>query len=133
MYLIWILYIRSEHIIYSNYVAYQYAYIIPWHYYYCTLLLITKNVHYYLLWLACNYYEGTSYFADSFTCKTASNDETLYHYRYNAGRLQILTCATRQTSKQISLYYYDRYNKFYERRSNEGSNQYVVMIYIKKI
>ena len=26
----------------------------------------------------------------------------IYHYRYNAGRLQILTCATRQTSKQIT-------------------------------
>ena len=47
---------------------------------------------------------NTSHFADGFTCKTASDDETniIYHYRYNAGRLQILTCATRQTSKQIT-------------------------------
>ena len=33
----------------------------------------------------------------------AAMTKLIYHYRYNAGRLQILTCATRQTSKQILL------------------------------
>ena len=47
-------------------------------------------------------YVYTSHFADSFTCKTAAMTKLIYHYRYNADRLQILTCATRQTSKQIT-------------------------------
>ena len=89
---------RNIYIIYSNYVAYQYAY------YSMTLLLlyIINNKKCTLLFImTCLYILVTLLIASS--VRPQAMTKLIYHYRNDAGRLQILTCATRQTSKQISL------------------------------